>query len=116
MWRLSDLSAEFLALAELTSGHRIDESGAVVPLTTDELVRLWNELRVKYSEEFAVTPEQTRALVPARDPRLHARGEPRGRAVPPLGTDCRPRASWRVKHDSTEGKVRAWITRRPVGQ
>jgi len=54
-------TADLIALAQLLSGLRIDGGGAVVPLTIDELTRLWDDLRIKYPEEFTVTPEQARA-------------------------------------------------------
>src|SRR5262249_61369610 len=52
---------DLVALAQLLSGHWIDEGGGVVPLPADELGRLWADLRARYPADFAVTPAQARA-------------------------------------------------------
>jgi WD40 repeat protein len=49
------------ALAELRSGHRIDSTGAMFPLSADEHLRRAEALWAKYQNELAVTPEITRA-------------------------------------------------------
>jgi hypothetical protein len=52
--------ADVVGLAQVRSGHRVDNTGAVVPLTTDELTRLWADLHDKYPAEFSVTPHSVR--------------------------------------------------------
>jgi WD40 repeat protein/serine/threonine protein kinase len=48
-------------LAQLLSNHRIDDTGAAVPLSGEELKRLWDDLRPRYPADFAVSPAAARA-------------------------------------------------------
>jgi WD40 repeat protein len=52
--------ADIVGLAELMSAHRIDFTGAIARLPTEDLSRLWAELRSKYPSEFTVAPEAVR--------------------------------------------------------
>jgi WD40 repeat protein len=53
-------AADLVGLSELLSGHRIDDTGAAVPLPADELARLWADLRARYPAELAVAPQSVR--------------------------------------------------------
>src|SRR5439155_13236742 len=44
--------ADLLELAQLLSGHRIDETGGFHPLEASELVNLWTSLRKNHPESF----------------------------------------------------------------
>jgi hypothetical protein len=49
---------DWLALARLWSGRRVDDTGAFVPLTAEEFTQAWHKLRPRYPQEFTVTAEQ----------------------------------------------------------
>ncbi|HZT81132.1 MAG TPA: tetratricopeptide repeat protein, partial [Gemmataceae bacterium] len=64
LWRLEgdDRPAEDLQqLARLLAESRVEEAGGLVPLETDEVRAIWDDLRPKYPELFAATPEEIRA-------------------------------------------------------
>jgi hypothetical protein len=52
---------DLVRLAQLVSGHRIDGTGASVPLSGAELKPLWDDLRPKYPADFTATPAAARA-------------------------------------------------------
>jgi WD40 repeat protein/tRNA A-37 threonylcarbamoyl transferase component Bud32 len=61
VWDLTsdDRPAEdWLALAQVLSGRRIDASGVLVPLTAEELTAALDRLRPRYPREFTVSVEQ----------------------------------------------------------
>jgi WD40 repeat protein len=49
---------DWLALAQLWSGRRIDASGSLVPLSAVELTTALDRLRPRYPQEFTVSSEQ----------------------------------------------------------
>lgn len=49
--------SDLVKLAQLYSGRRLDTQCGFVPLRREEMEALWRELRAKYPEEFAVSPE-----------------------------------------------------------
>ena len=51
---------DIVGLTHLLSGHRIEGTGAAVPLPAEELTGLWAELRTRYPADFAVTPAAVR--------------------------------------------------------
>jgi hypothetical protein len=65
--RVWDVSADLrfvgdlVRLAQLLSGHHIDDTGAAVPLSGAELQALWDGLRGQYPADFIVTPAAARA-------------------------------------------------------
>jgi WD40 repeat protein len=52
---------DLIRLVQHLSNHRIDNTGAAVPLSGEELKRLWDDLRAKYPSDFSVTPAAARA-------------------------------------------------------
>jgi hypothetical protein len=54
-------AADVQALAQLLSGHAFHATGALLPLTGEQLQRLWDDLRQRYPEEFTVSPAAARA-------------------------------------------------------
>jgi hypothetical protein len=53
-WTARDL----VRLVQLYHGHRLDAFNDLIPLTRDELVASWLDLRAKYPTEFAVSASQ----------------------------------------------------------
>jgi WD40 repeat protein len=49
---------EWLALAQLWSSRRVDDTGALVPLTSEEITQALQKLRTRYPQDFTVTAEQ----------------------------------------------------------
>jgi WD40 repeat protein len=61
LWDLTpyDLSPkDWLSFAQLWSGRRLDNSGALIPLTGEEFAQLWQKLRPRYPQEFTVPAER----------------------------------------------------------
>ncbi|HEX4610435.1 MAG TPA: hypothetical protein VH092_19755 [Urbifossiella sp.] len=52
--------ADLVALAQLRSGHRINDTGTAVPLAAADLARLWTDLRSRYPDEFVPSPQAVR--------------------------------------------------------
>jgi Tol biopolymer transport system component len=52
---------DLLRLVQLLSGHRIDDTGAAVPLSLRELELRWADLSDKYPADFIVNPAAARA-------------------------------------------------------
>jgi hypothetical protein len=52
---------DVVRLAQLLSGHRIDDNGYVVPLSAEELQTLWDDLSRRYPADFTVSPAAARA-------------------------------------------------------
>jgi len=48
---------DWIALAQLWSGRRIDDTGALVPLTSEEFTQAWQKLRPRYPQDFTVPAE-----------------------------------------------------------
>jgi WD40 repeat protein len=48
-------------LTQLLSGHRIDDTGVIVPLSLKELQAFWDDLRQRYPADFTVSPAAARA-------------------------------------------------------
>jgi hypothetical protein len=48
-------TADWLALAQLWSGRRVDPSGGMRSLTPQEFARAWKNLRPRYPQDFTVT-------------------------------------------------------------
>jgi hypothetical protein len=51
--------ADWLALAQLTSGGRIDTTGALDLLTSEQFAEAWRQFSSRHPQEFTVTLEQT---------------------------------------------------------
>jgi WD40 repeat protein len=51
-------SEDWIALAQLGSGRRIDAAGGLVPLTPAEFAKFWQQFRSRYPQDFTVSPEQ----------------------------------------------------------
>ena len=58
---LEHRGADLIPLAQLLSGSRVDPSGELVPLTSDEFRAKWQNLRDRYPEVFLCSPEEIRA-------------------------------------------------------
>jgi hypothetical protein len=52
---------DLVRLAHVFSGYRIDDAGGAVPLSGEELQRLWDDLRSKYPADFTASPATARA-------------------------------------------------------
>jgi WD40 repeat protein len=52
---------DLVRLVQLLSSHRIDDTGAAVPLADEEMQRLWDDLRAKYPADFTASPAAARA-------------------------------------------------------
>jgi WD40 repeat protein len=53
--------SDLLRLVQLLSSHRIDDTGAAVPLPGEEIQRLWDDLHAKYPADVSVSPAAARA-------------------------------------------------------
>jgi hypothetical protein len=51
-------SENWVVLAQLWSARRVDASGALVPLTTEEFLQAWQQLRSRYPQDCTVSKEQ----------------------------------------------------------
>jgi WD40 repeat protein/serine/threonine protein kinase len=49
---------DWLTLAQLGRGCRIDDTGALIPLTPEEITHRWQQLRQRYPQEFTVPAQQ----------------------------------------------------------
>jgi hypothetical protein len=47
---------DWILLAELMAGHRLDRHGALIPLSPDEVRKGFAKLRAKYPQDFTVRP------------------------------------------------------------
>jgi hypothetical protein len=50
-----------VGLVKALSGYRIDDTGGAVPLSDEELQRLWGDLRRRYPVDFTVSFATARA-------------------------------------------------------
>jgi hypothetical protein len=48
--------ADLVLLTQLFSGHRVDNTGGLVPLSSEEFRQAWLSLRTKYPDDFRVSP------------------------------------------------------------
>ena len=63
MWDLTPQQRpieDMIGLAKLWSGHRIDDTGSLFPLSVDEQSRLWAEMQSKYPGDFQVSPQSVK--------------------------------------------------------
>jgi WD40 repeat protein len=64
VWDVSDdprPAGDLVSLVQLLSGHRLDNTGAVVPLSGEDVQALWDDLHQRYPADFAVSPAAARA-------------------------------------------------------
>jgi WD40 repeat protein len=64
LWDVSDAAGpltDLVRLVQVLSGHRTDDTGTAVPLSGEELQRLWDDLRQKDAAEFTISPAAARA-------------------------------------------------------
>jgi tetratricopeptide (TPR) repeat protein len=54
-------SDDRIRMAQMLSGTRIDRSGALVPITPEELRESWRALRDKYPDDFVASPREVLA-------------------------------------------------------
>jgi tetratricopeptide (TPR) repeat protein len=66
---------DLLRLVQVLSGHRLDATGGLVPLTTDEFRAGWEVLKAKYPQEFSVSAEQPLAWHRRQAEECEAAGE-----------------------------------------
>jgi hypothetical protein len=52
---------DWLALAQLYSGRRIDATGGLILLATEEFIRAWQKLSPRYPQAFTISPAQALA-------------------------------------------------------
>jgi hypothetical protein len=52
--------ADLLLLTQLLSGHSVDDTGTVVPLSAEEFLKAWQTLHTKYPNDFRVAPAVAR--------------------------------------------------------
>jgi WD40 repeat protein/tetratricopeptide (TPR) repeat protein len=52
---------DLLRLVQVLAAHRLDHTGASVPLTADEFRAAWEALKAKYPQDFSVSAEQALA-------------------------------------------------------
>jgi hypothetical protein len=54
-------SDDWIRLAQMLSGTRIDRSGELVAITPEEFRDAWRVLRSKYPHDFVASPEEVQA-------------------------------------------------------
>jgi len=51
-------AADWVRLAQILAGHRLDRSGAAQPLSPQDMQQDWQDLHARYPRDFTVTAEQ----------------------------------------------------------